>query len=73
MHRLAALFVVIVSATTAPLAANDWPEWRGAGRLGVWTDTGVLDKFPAGGLTPPGACRSGAATRAPPWRTAASS
>ncbi|MFN0165634.1 MAG: PQQ-binding-like beta-propeller repeat protein [Bryobacteraceae bacterium] len=30
--------------------AADWPEWRGKGRLGVWTETGILDKFPEGGL-----------------------
>ena len=36
MHRLAALFVVIVSATTAPLAAKDW--------------AGVARRRPPGGL-----------------------
>ena len=29
---------------------EDWPEWRGAGRLGVWTETGILEHFPDGGL-----------------------
>jgi outer membrane protein assembly factor BamB len=29
---------------------DDWPEWRGSGRLGVWNETGILDTFPAGGL-----------------------
>jgi len=35
-----------------PIAAfaADWPEWRGAGRLGVWRDDGILDAFPASGL-----------------------
>jgi outer membrane protein assembly factor BamB len=31
-------------------AAEDWPEWRGRGRAGVWNEGGVLEKFPAGGL-----------------------
>ena len=31
--------------------AEDWPEWRGKGRTGVWNETGILEKFPAGGLT----------------------
>jgi outer membrane protein assembly factor BamB len=31
-------------------SADDWPEWRGKGRLGVWNETGVLDTFPDGGL-----------------------
>lgn len=30
---------------------DDWPEWRGAGRTGVWHESGILDTFPAGGLT----------------------
>ena len=34
----------------ALLPAADWPEWRGEGRLGVWTEDGILDKFPADGL-----------------------
>jgi outer membrane protein assembly factor BamB len=34
-----------------PLPAADWPEWRGEGRRGVWTEDGILEKFPAGGLT----------------------
>ena len=47
------LFVAIgfVAAAVLPAAAEDWPEWRGAGRLGVWTETGILEEFPAGGLT----------------------
>ena len=37
----------------APLVvAEDWPEWRGKGRLGVWTEDGILETFPAQGLTP---------------------
>jgi outer membrane protein assembly factor BamB len=34
-----------------PLLAEDWPEWRGKGRLGVWNETGIVNKFPAAGLT----------------------
>jgi outer membrane protein assembly factor BamB len=34
----------------ARLVADDWPEWRGKGRLGVWNETGILDTLPAGGL-----------------------
>ena len=43
--------ITVALATALPLAANDWPEWRGAGRLGIWTDTGIVEEFPAGGLT----------------------
>ena len=47
------LFVAIgfVAATALSAAAEDWPEWRGAGRLGIWTETGILEEFPAGGLS----------------------
>ncbi len=33
-----------------PLAAADWPEWRGAGRQGVWNESGVIARVPDGGL-----------------------
>ena len=33
-----------------PAHAEDWPEWRGQGRRGVWSETGILDAFPDGGL-----------------------
>jgi outer membrane protein assembly factor BamB len=29
--------------------ADDWPEWLGAQRDGVWRETGLVDKFPKGG------------------------
>jgi outer membrane protein assembly factor BamB len=32
--------------------AEDWPEWRGAGRRGEWRETGIIDRFPPGGLIP---------------------
>ncbi len=32
------------------LAAEDWPQWRGTDRLGVWHESGIIDRFPAGGL-----------------------
>ena len=31
--------------------AEDWPEWRGKGRTGVWNETGILTEFPKDGLT----------------------
>jgi outer membrane protein assembly factor BamB len=34
----------------AGIRAEDWPEFRGKGRLGVWNETGILEKFPEGGL-----------------------
>ncbi len=43
--------VALGLAVAAPaLGAADWPEWRGAGRQAVWTDDGIIDRFPADGL-----------------------
>jgi hypothetical protein len=42
----AACVVAVLSATAA-----DWPEWRGAGRLGAWNETGIIETFPDEGLT----------------------
>jgi outer membrane protein assembly factor BamB len=28
---------------------DDWPQWMGPNRDGVWAETGLLDKFPAAG------------------------
>ncbi len=30
--------------------AEDWPEWRGKGRLGIWNEVGILEAFPEKGL-----------------------
>jgi outer membrane protein assembly factor BamB len=35
----------------SPVLADDWPEWRGTGREGVWEEDGILTAFPEGGLT----------------------
>src|SRR5947207_16006520 len=29
---------------------DDWPQFRGPGRDGVWHESGILQTFPAGGL-----------------------
>ncbi len=41
------LFTTVCSAGTA--RADDWPEWLGARRDGVWRETGLVAKFPQGG------------------------
>jgi outer membrane protein assembly factor BamB len=46
---LLALPVLCLAVTPAP--ADDWPQWLGPKRDGVWREKGVLDKFPAGGPT----------------------
>jgi outer membrane protein assembly factor BamB len=37
----------LAGAWPPPLAADEWPQWRGPNRDGVWREIGVLDKFPA--------------------------
>ena len=49
------LTVVLASITcvlggVSHAAADDWPEFRGKGRRGVWNETGLLETFPAEGL-----------------------
>ena len=47
-------FVVLIVTGVAwgaqSLAADDWPQWRGAGRLAVWHEDGIVDRFPDDGL-----------------------
>src|SRR5437773_1962676 len=33
-----------------PVRGEDWPQWRGPNRDGVWNETGILKSFPAEGL-----------------------
>ena len=47
---LATAVATVAGFGASSAAAEDWPEWRGAGRLGVWNETGILDEFPDGGL-----------------------
>ena len=32
------------------VSAEDWPQWRGANRDGVWREDGILETFPTNGL-----------------------
>jgi outer membrane protein assembly factor BamB len=35
--------------TQSPSQADDWPQWLGPKRDGVWRETGILTQFPNGG------------------------
>ncbi|HCE02271.1 MAG TPA: pyrrolo-quinoline quinone [Acidobacteria bacterium] len=50
MTRTAPAAVLLVLLGVAAPLANDWPEFRGEGRVGVWTETGILETFPEAGL-----------------------
>jgi len=42
------IFMTGLSVGTA--VADDWPQWRGPGRDGVWRETGIVDSFDGGKL-----------------------
>jgi hypothetical protein len=42
--------VAMTLVLPATLRADDWPQWRGPQRDGVWSETGLLKSFPAAGL-----------------------
>jgi outer membrane protein assembly factor BamB len=48
-RQLLCLAALAALLTAAELRADDWPQWLGPQRDGVWRETGLLDKFPAGG------------------------
>ena len=35
-----------------PATSQDWPQWQGPERNGVWTESGILDVIPEAGLKP---------------------
>src|SRR5437763_5672643 len=44
------LLALCIGATWAGSSyADDWPQWLGPKRDGIWRETGILDKFPEGG------------------------
>ena len=48
--RSVAFTVVLLAAGGG--RADDWPQWLGPQRDGVWRETGLLDAFPKGGPKP---------------------
>lgn len=41
---------LILSIFVFAVLANDWPQWLGSQRDGVWREDGLLERFPEGGL-----------------------
>lgn len=44
-----ALCACSLGFTFGPLQADDWPQWLGPKRDGVWRETGIVDEFPEDG------------------------
>ncbi len=48
--RLLSLSLLWLLTATLAAQADDWPQWRGPSRDGVWREDGILERFPPGGL-----------------------
>jgi outer membrane protein assembly factor BamB len=49
-HTVKSVVAVGICVLVAgPASALDWPQWLGPNRDGVWRETGLLARFPAGG------------------------
>ncbi len=44
--------VLLVGALAGAASADDWPQWRGPTRNGVWHETGIVAKFDSPKLEP---------------------
>jgi outer membrane protein assembly factor BamB len=49
VHRAALLFFLGAQSSGPAAAVQDWPQWLGPKRDGVWRETGIVEKFPEGG------------------------
>ncbi len=45
MPRLITLLVVLCQINCLSVRAEDWPQWRGPHRDGVWSEQGLVEKF----------------------------
>lgn len=44
------LVILVAVSLAGTVRAEDWPQWRGLHRDGVWHETGILQSFPPEGL-----------------------
>lgn len=49
---ITAFSLALLAATVTPAQAEDWPEFRGPHRAGVWKETGILERFSTPTLKP---------------------
>ncbi len=48
---MARVMIALALGPPATAGAGDWPQFRGPNRDSVWNESGILQTFPAGGLT----------------------
>lgn len=46
-RRFVCAFALLIAGVVAQVRADDWPEWLGRGRLGVWNETSIVETLPA--------------------------
>ena len=49
MKKIVLLLTCLVLCPSPGVHADDWPQWMGPQRDGIWRETGIIDKFPDGG------------------------
>src|SRR5262245_6821018 len=47
--RRQTLVTITLVLIAIPARTDDWPQWMGPQRDGVWRETGILEKFPDSG------------------------
>ena len=50
MKHFLVLAVSILAFSAAPVSADDWSQWLGLQRDGVWREQGIVETFPTNGL-----------------------
>jgi outer membrane protein assembly factor BamB len=45
LFRNVIFLVAVTGGFLVPAAGDDWPQWRGPQRDGVWRETGIVEKF----------------------------
>lgn len=50
VRRAFAVSLLVLLSGALPLCADDWPQWRGPLRDGVWREDGIVERFPSEGL-----------------------
>lgn len=45
------LILLAIASVVSVCSADDWPQWLGPKRDGVWCESGTLERFPTNGLT----------------------